>query len=221
MRLTRWDDSRLFQIDAGSGTDPHVSSRRRYFAIAMALFVGALAIAGCTAAAGNVAPPSPPHPLSRRVGRHTSRRRASTAKASASAPAALGATLTVDGRSGATLSVTVESVIDPASGVDPLSIPQVGRRFVGVVFEVTGSGVTNDLNADTTVVGTDGKRYIYLGIPIAECSNFAFGPIALQDGSPIDGCVTFGLPEGVDVAYVEFAPSGARFASHLLRWATG
>lgn len=219
MRLTRGEDSRRCQIDAGSGTDHHGSYRRRYAAIALALFVGALAIAGCTAAAGNVAPPSPPHRLSRRAGRHTSRRRASTA--ATSAPAALGATLSVDGRSGANHSVTMESIIDPASGVDPLSIPQVGQRFVGVVLEVTGSGVTNDLNADATVVGTDGKRYIYLGVPIAECTNFAFGPIALQDGSPIDGCVTFGLPEGVDVAYVEFAPSGAGFAGHLLRWATG
>jgi len=192
----------------------------RFVSAALAICVTAPALAGCASAVGTVAP-SVPRPLSRKADRHPSRLGASTTTIAAAS--ALGTPLSLTGRSGGGLAVTLGRIIDPAQGIDPLSIPQVGYRFVGVVLTITGSGelVPNDINADTTVFGTDGKMYIYVGVPIANCNNFAFGPIQLQDGSPLEGCVTFELPDGVGVGYVEFAPTGEEFAGHALRWMAG
>jgi hypothetical protein len=127
------------------------------------------------------------------------------------------------GRKGASLLVTVERIIETAPGVDPLSVPEVGDRFVGVVIDVTDSAdpVSEDINADTGVLGSDGKTYAHDDDLIAGCTNFTSGDLRLQSGSTLSGCVTFQLPVGIVVDGVDFTPTAGAGGGDIGQWSIG
>jgi len=120
--------------------------------------------------------------------------------------AVVGGGLTLAGRSGETASVRVQQIVDPAQGGDPLAIPQVGMRFVGVELVVSAPNgpVSADVNAGTVLVGTDGRTYLHDDDPIAGCAAIPMGQVAISAGSTVTGCVTFEVPDTVGISAVEF-----------------
>ena len=102
-----------------------------------AIAAAALALAACS--------PSRPQPGNAHGFRAFSR----------SPSAHVGATLGVSNSSGTKLDVTVEKVIDPASGANQYSNPASGKHFVGVKLRVRNKAATsyqNNANNETTIV---------------------------------------------------------------------
>jgi hypothetical protein len=129
--------------------------------------------------------------------------------ASRSAPAAaqVGATLGVSDSSGSKLDVTVEKVIDPASGANQYSNPASGKHFVGVKLRVRNKAATtyqNNANNETTIVLSTGKTRHADYNPIAGCGNFDNGQIKLASGASSTGCVTFQVPNGQKVTEIRY-----------------
>lgn len=120
--------------------------------------------------------------------------------------ATLGEPLALGAGFGRRLLVTVQAVVDPAQGGDPLSLAQVGYRFVGVevVVRPTGGVVRTDVSADTEVVGSDGRTYFHDDDPLVGCTAVPMGTAVIGVGSTVSGCVTFEVPDAVSLAAVQF-----------------
>jgi len=123
---------------------------------------------------------------------------------------------------GVQLHVTVEKLIDPAAGADPLSIPELGNHFVGAVLSVTSSATTTqDINADTSLVGSTGRIFAHDDDPITGCTNFTPGPLQVPPGSALTGCVTFQVPTSAQIGSVQFTPTSGAAGSQVGRWSIG
>ena len=119
----------------------------------------------------------------------------------------VGTTLPVSDSSGTKLDVTVQKVIDPASGANKYSKPASGKHFIGVQLRVHNAATTtyqNNANNETTLVLSNGKTRDADYNPIADCGNFDNGQIKLASGTSSTGCVTFQVPNGDKVTTVRY-----------------
>lgn len=133
---------------------------------------------------------------------------ASTAtKGQAKPSGAVGSTLEVTDSSPAKLDVTVERVIEPASGASSYSKPASGKAFVGVKLRVKNIGTKsyeNNANNETTIILSNGNASVADYNPIAGCGNFDNGQITLAGGASKTGCVTFQVGGGQTVVAVRY-----------------
>jgi hypothetical protein len=124
-----------------------------------------------------------------------------------SGPGLVGATFSVSDSSGTKVDVTVQKVIDPASGASKYSKPSSGKHLVGVQLRVTNAAATtyqNNANNETTIVLSNGKTTDADYNPITGCGNFDNGQIKLASGKSGTGCVTFQVPNGDKVTTVRY-----------------
>lgn len=165
---------------------------RRTTGTAATLGAGTLIIAAVFALAGCA--PSQPQP---------SKNHQVTALHSAQ----VGTALPVSDSGGTELDVTVEKVIDPASGANQYSNPASGKHFVGVKLRVRNTATVtyqNNANNETTVVLSNGKTAHANYNPIAGCGNFSNGQVKLASSASATGCVTFQVPNGQHVTKVRY-----------------
>jgi hypothetical protein len=119
----------------------------------------------------------------------------------------VGTALPVSDSSGTKLDVTVEKVIDPASGANQYSKPASGKHFVGVKLQVRNNAAItyqNNANNETTIVLSNGKTEGANYNPIAGCGNFSNGQVKLASHASATGCVTFQVPNGDQVTQVRY-----------------
>ena len=131
----------------------------------------------------------------------------SASKKSSSTPAtaSVGSTIDIGGSKG--LAVTLNSVIDPASGADQYTTPNAGYRFVAADVKIVNNGTaafSDDANSDITIIGSDNQTYTADFDSVSECTNFNDGQYTLAPGQSSTGCVVFQLPNAVTTAKVEF-----------------
>jgi hypothetical protein len=137
----------------------------------------------------------------------TSSSSSNKSESSSTAPttAHVGSTVDVGGSNG--LAVTLNSVIDPASGADQYTTPNAGYRFVAADVKIVNNGkaaFSDDANSDITIVGSDNQTYQADFDSVSECTNFNSGQYTLAPGESTTGCVVFQLPNAVKTAKVEF-----------------
>ncbi len=119
----------------------------------------------------------------------------------------MGATLPVSDSSGTQLDVTLQKVIDPASGASQYSNPAKGNHFAGVKLRIHNTATTtyqNNANNETTITLSNGKTLHADYNPIAGCGNFDNGQITLKPGAASTGCVTFQVPKGQKITQVGY-----------------
>jgi len=151
-----------------------------------AIIAAALALAACA--------PSQPQPVKSR-------------QSPALHSAQVGMALPVSDSSGTQLDVTVEKVIDPASGANQYSNPASGKHFVGVQLRIRNTAAItyqNNANNETTIVLSNGKTDHADYNPIADCGNFSKGQIKLASRASTTGCVTFQVPNGQKITKVRY-----------------
>lgn len=151
----------------------------------LAIVVGVLALAGCGRSATST----------------------DAVKVTTNPSGALGSALPVSDSSGTKLDVTVEQVIDPASGANTHSNPAAGKHFVGVKLSVHNAATKsyqNNANNETTIVTSSGQQLTADYNPIAGCGNFDNGQVTLNSGASKTGCVTFQVPDGATVVTVRY-----------------
>ena len=120
---------------------------------------------------------------------------------------AVGSTLAVSDSSGTKLDVTVEQLIQPASGANKYSQPGAGKSFVGVKLRIKNVGTAsyqNNANNETTVTVAGDKALVADYNPIMGCGNFDNGQVSLSVGASKTGCVTFQVSSGQKVAAVRY-----------------
>ena len=123
------------------------------------------------------------------------------------APGKIGSSFDLKDGSGSLYQVTLARVIDPATGENQFTVPEGGKRFVGLVFEVkalTGSPQNEDANNDAVVIGGDAQTYSADFGGIAGHTNFDHGMIRVAQGETVTGSVTFQVPNGVTVSKVKW-----------------
>jgi hypothetical protein len=191
--------SPLSSPDATYGYSRRSPRFRRRFpiraVIVLALFIAfGFAVRGLTShhKAATITPP----PAS--VGLHTGLQ----------APAGtVGASFSLDDGSGARYQVTLVKVIDPARGASQASTPDSGKRFVGLVFRITGTGGAlqdEDADRDAVLVGANGQDYASDLKGFAGYGHFDDGVIHLSAGQTTTGAVAFQVPDGVTVSTVQW-----------------
>ena len=129
----------------------------------------------------------------------------SKSSSTASTTAHVGATVDVGGSKG--LAVTLNQVIDPASGADQYTTADAGNRFVAVDVKIVNNGTaafSDDANSDVTLIGTDNQSYTADFDDVSECTNFNSGQYTLAPGESTTGCVVFQVPDAVNTAKVQF-----------------
>ncbi len=117
----------------------------------------------------------------------------------------VGSTVDVGGSKG--LAVTLNQVIDPASGVDQYTTADAGKRFVAVDVKIVNNGTAafnDDANSDVTLIGTDNQSYTADFSSVSECTNFNSGQYTLAPGESTTGCVVFQVPDAVKAAKIQF-----------------
>jgi hypothetical protein len=122
-------------------------------------------------------------------------------------PGKIGSSFDLKDGSGSLYQVTLATVIDPATGENQFTVPEGGKRFVGLVFKVkalTGSPQTEDANNDAVVIGGDAQTYSADFGGIAGHTNFDHGMIRVAQGETVTGSVTFQVPNGVTVSKVKW-----------------
>jgi hypothetical protein len=122
-------------------------------------------------------------------------------------PGQIGSSFELKDGSGNLYRVTLTKVIDPAKGGNQFTVPDAGKRFVGLVFRVkalTGSPKDEDANNDAVVVGSNGQSYSADFDGIAGYTSFDHGVIHVSQGETVTGAVTFQVPNGVTVSKVQW-----------------
>jgi Domain of unknown function (DUF4352) len=122
-------------------------------------------------------------------------------------PGKLGSSFDLQDGSGDTYRVTLVKVIDPARGAAQFDSPDVGKRFVGLVFRIkalTGSPQNEDANNDAMLFGGDGQEYSADFSDIAGYTNFDSGTIHVAQGDTVTGAVTFEVPNAVTVSKAQW-----------------
>lgn len=122
-------------------------------------------------------------------------------------PGRIGSSFEFEDGSGHLYRVTLTKVIDPAKGENQFTVPDAGKRFVGLVFRVkalTGSPQDEDANNNAVIIGSDGQNYSADFEGIAGNTNFDHGAIHVSKGETVTGSVTFQLPENVKVSTVQW-----------------
>jgi hypothetical protein len=119
----------------------------------------------------------------------------------------VGTTYTVSSSDGASYDVTLQKVIDPATGANEFYTPGSGKRFVAAVFRITGGSGTSkdDANLLATVSGSDEQVYQPVFDEVAGYTNFNGGEFNVSPGISQTGVVVFTVPSGVNVASVQWS----------------
>ena len=120
-------------------------------------------------------------------------------------PGRIGSSFDLKDGSGSVYRVTLARVIDPATGENQFTVPEGGKRFVGLIFKIkalTGSPQNEDANNDAVVIGGDAQTYSADFGGIAGHTNFDHGMIRVAQGETVTGSVTFQVPDGVTVSKV-------------------
>ena len=105
-------------------------------------------------------------------------------------PGRIGSSFELKDGSGNLYRVTLAKVIDPAKGENQFTVPDAGKRFVGLVFRVkalTGSPQDEDANNNAVVIGSNGQNYSADFDGIAGYTNFDHGAIQVSTGRDGDG----------------------------------
>lgn len=135
----------------------------------------------------------------------TSSSSSKSSSSSSATTAHVGSTVNVGGSKG--LAVTLNQVIDPASGADQYTTPNAGDRFVAVDVKIVNNGTaafSDDANSDVTLIGTDNQSYTADFDNVSECTNFNSGQYTLSPGESTTGCVVFQIPDAVNTAKIQF-----------------
>jgi hypothetical protein len=122
-------------------------------------------------------------------------------------PGRIGSSFELKDGSGNLYRVTLTKVIDPAEGENQFTVPDAGKRFVGLVFRVkalTGSPQDEDANNNAVIIGSNGQNYAADFDGIAGYTNFDHGAIHVSKGETVTGSVTFQLPKDVKVSTVQW-----------------
>ena len=122
-------------------------------------------------------------------------------------PGRIGSSFELEDGDGNLYRVTLTKVIDPARGENQFTVPDAGKRFVGLVFRVkalTGSPQDEDANNNAVILGSNGQSYAADFEGIAGNTNFDHGAIHVSKGETVTGSVTFQLPENVKVSTVQW-----------------
>jgi len=122
-------------------------------------------------------------------------------------PGRIGSSFELRDGSGNLYRVTLTKVIDPATGENQFTVPDAGKRFVGLVFRVkalTGSPRDEDANNDAVVIGSNGQNYSADFAGIAGYTNFDRGAIRVSTGETVTGSVTFQLPKNMKISTVQW-----------------
>ena len=122
-------------------------------------------------------------------------------------PGTIGSRFDLSDGSGNAYRVTLVKVVDPAKGADQFTVPESGKRFVGLIFRVkalAGSPQNEDANNDAVVVSGNGQTYSADFDGIAGYTNFNGGAIRVAQGATVTGSVTFQVPNGVTVSRVRW-----------------
>lgn len=123
------------------------------------------------------------------------------------APVAIGSPQSVHDFTGDTLTITVSSIVDPATAGADSGQADPGYRFVAVEMSLSNpasSEIDGDANYSLRVIGSDGQTYTADYGTVAECTNFSYGSFALSASGTANGCVVFQLPTAVSVKSLEF-----------------
>jgi hypothetical protein len=119
----------------------------------------------------------------------------------------VGASFSLDDGGGARYQVTLVKVIDPARGANQAGPPDSGKRFVGLVFRITGTGGAlqdEDADRDAVLVGANGQDYASDLKGFAGYGHFDDGVIHLSAGQTTTGAVAFQVPDGVSVSTIQW-----------------
>ena len=122
-------------------------------------------------------------------------------------PGQIGTSFELKDGSGNLYRVAMAKVIDPAKGENQFTVPDAGKRFVGLLFQVkalTGSPQDEDANNNAVIIGSNGQNYAADFDGIAGYTNFDHGAIHVSKGETVTGSVTFQLPEDVKVSTVQW-----------------
>ena len=122
-------------------------------------------------------------------------------------PGQIGSSFELKDGSGNLYRVAMAKVIDPAKGENQFTVPDAGKRFVGLVFRVkalTGSPQDEDANNNAVIIGSNGRNYAAEFDGIAGYTNFDHGAIHVSKGETVTGSVTFQLPKDVKVSTVQW-----------------
>lgn len=122
-------------------------------------------------------------------------------------PGRIGSSFDLKDGSGNLYQVTLAKVIDPAKGDSQFTVPDDGKRFVGLIFRIkalTGSPQNEDANNDAMVIGGNGQAYKADFAGIAGYANFDHGTIQVAQGETVTGSVTFQVPNGVTISTIKW-----------------
>ncbi len=136
----------------------------------------------------------------------------------------VGSTLALTDSSGDKTNVTLNQVIDPATGSDGPPTDASGNpttsSYVATVVTITNTGsqpIQDDANSDAALIGSDGQDYTADFDDVSECTNFNDGEFSIEPGESTTGCVVFVLPAGVNPAKVQWTPDlGGNFGQWLV-----
>ncbi len=145
---------------------------------------------------------------------------ATTTTTTTLAPGKPGTAFSITDQSGDNVGVEVYKVIDPATPDNQFDAAPSGQRLVAVqigVRDEASGPFTDDMDSDTTLVGSDSQTYTAAFSGISGCTNFDNGTVDLTKGSTAVGCVVFELPTGVTPAQVDFKPE-ADFGGSPVQW---
>lgn len=177
-----------------------------------------LGLAACGTTVSKVTPPSS-SPASQPFTPDTSDPAAAAASESPTddTTGAVGDTFKVTDADGNVYDVTLIKIVDPAKGADEFNTADNGKHFVGAIFSITGESghSSDDANSDAVVVGSDGQDYDADFSQIAGYTNFNNGEWSVSAGRTVKGAVTFQVPDGVDVASVQW---GGMFDDQPATW---
>ncbi len=122
----------------------------------------------------------------------------------------------VSNEQGVSYAITLEEVVEPAQPDSSLDAAPPGHVLVGVGFRISGAkGRSIDsASKDTSIVGSNGKRYTPVSGGIAGCKDFNNGQFSLSPFQPVLGCVAFHVPSGIKVAEVDWSTDDGS----LSRW---
>jgi hypothetical protein len=144
----------------------------------------------------------------------------STTTTTTLAPGKLGMAFSISDQSGDDVDVEVYKVIDPATPDNEFDAAPAGQRLVAVQMGVRNEAstpFTDDMDFDTTLIGSNSQTYTAAFNGISNCTNFDNGTVDLTKGSTAVGCVVFDLPTGVSSAQVDFKPEGD-FGGSPVQW---
>jgi hypothetical protein len=177
---------------------------------AAATAAAALAIAGCGITAVKAPAASAPVPASSAPSTPAPLPSTPAAQDTLTGPLGTVFTVTSSDSSGNPVSydVTADKVLDRAAGSDEYTTPELGSRFVGVKFTITGdAGYSSDnANNDAVLLGSDGQVYTADFSSLAAGTNFNSGDFGVTAGRTQAGWVTFQVPDGVSVTSVQWQP---------------